>query len=188
MKNIFILGTCRTGKTTFSKILQKELDNYQILEVDSIISALQSTFDNIEIGFIHDNLKNNKLSEFLSILIEKFQTRLGCEYNFIINSDSILPEDLIKYFDFSSIIVYYFVNSKLTVDQMFENCRNYDNKNQWTFKRTDEQLRKHLRIAKEFEIEIINQCKKYNIECIDTSYKRDTLFKNLVNDIKNKLD
>lgn len=24
MKNIMILGTCRTGKTTFSKLLQKE--------------------------------------------------------------------------------------------------------------------------------------------------------------------
>lgn len=72
MKNILILGTCRTGKTTFSKMLQKNLENYQIIEVDSIIAALQKTFDNIQIGFIHDNLENNKLSEFISILIEKF--------------------------------------------------------------------------------------------------------------------
>lgn len=57
-----ILGTCRTGKTTFSKLLQKQLKNYQIMEADSIISALQSTFNGIQIGFAHDELKDNKLT------------------------------------------------------------------------------------------------------------------------------
>lgn len=188
MKNILILGTCRTGKTTFSKMLQKELDNYQILEVDSIISALQRTFDDIEIGFIHDNLENNKLTEFMSILIEKFQARLGNEYGFIINSDSILPEDLIKYFDLDNTIVYYFVSPNLTVDEIVENCRNYDNLNQWTTKRTDEQLSNHLKIAKDFEIKIIEQCKKYNIKCIDTSHNREIIFKQLLDDIKRILN
>lgn len=47
MKNIMILGTCRTGKTIFSKLLHKQLNNYEIIEVDSIISALQSTFEGI---------------------------------------------------------------------------------------------------------------------------------------------
>lgn len=56
MKNIMTLGTCRTGKTTFSKLLYRELNNYEIIEVDSIISALQSTFEGIQIGFAHDDL------------------------------------------------------------------------------------------------------------------------------------
>ena len=86
-----ILGTCRTGKTTFSKLLHKELNIYQIIEVDSIISALQSTFDGIQIGFAHDDLKDNKLSEFMNILLEKNKSRLGKEYSYIINSDSIMP-------------------------------------------------------------------------------------------------
>ena len=188
MKNILILGTCRTGKTTFSKILQKELDNYQILEVDCIISALQKTFENIQVGFIHDNLENNKLPEFMSALLKKFQRKLGNEYGFIINSDSILPEDLIKHFDLSNTIVYYFVSQNLTVSEIVENCRNYDDLNQWTYKRTDEQLSKHFEIAKEFEIKIIEQCKKYNIECIDTSHNREIIFKHLLNDTRNKLN
>lgn len=41
MKNIMVLGICRTGKTTFSRMIQKEFPNYQIIEVDTIISALQ---------------------------------------------------------------------------------------------------------------------------------------------------
>ena len=57
MKNIMIFGICRTGKTTFSRMIQKKLRNYQIIEVDTIISALQKTIPDIPIGFIHDNLK-----------------------------------------------------------------------------------------------------------------------------------
>ena len=49
MKNIMILGICRTGKTTFSKMIQKEFNNYQIIEVDTIISALQKTIPNLSL-------------------------------------------------------------------------------------------------------------------------------------------
>ena len=71
MKNIMILGICRTGKTTFSKMIQKKFPNYQIIEVDTIISALQKTIPDVPIGFIHDNLQENKLPQFLNLLIQK---------------------------------------------------------------------------------------------------------------------
>lgn len=187
MKNIMILGTCRTGKTTFSKLLQKELNNYQIMEVDSIISALQSTFYGIQIGFAHDDLKDNKLAQFMNTLIKKNKNRLGNEYGYIINSDSIMPEDLINYFDLSNTIIYYFVNSKLAVEEIFNNCRYYDDENQWTSKRTNENLLNHIKKAKEFENQIIKQCKKYNIKYIDTSYNRENIFKELLSEIKRNI-
>lgn len=187
MKNIMILGTCRSGKTTFSKLLQKRLNNYQIIEVDAIISALQSTFNGIQIGFAHDCLEDNKLSEFINILLKKNQTRLGDEYSYIINSDSIMPEDLINYFDLSNTIVYYFVSPKLTIEEIFNNCRYYDDKNQWTSKRTNENLLNHIKKAKEFENTIIEQCTKYNIKYIDTSYNREKIFNDLLVEIEGNI-
>ena len=82
MKNIMILGICRTGKTTFSKMIQKEFSNYQIIEVDTIISALQRTIPNISIGFIHDNLKENRLPKFLNLFIQKNINKNGKELGF----------------------------------------------------------------------------------------------------------
>lgn len=41
MKTIMIFGLCRTGKSTFSRMIQEKYKNYQIIEVDTIISALQ---------------------------------------------------------------------------------------------------------------------------------------------------
>ena len=135
MKNIMIFGICRTGKTTFSRMIQKKLRNYQIIEVDTIISALQKTIPDIPIGFIHDNLKENKLPEFLNLFIQKNINKNGKELGFIINGDSILPEDLSKYFDLKEMIVYYFVTEKLSPEQILENCRKFDSKLEWNTRR-----------------------------------------------------
>ena len=188
MKNIMILGICRTGKTTFSKMIQKEFNNYQIIEVDTIISALKKTIPNIPIGFIHDNLKENKLPEFLNLLIEKNINKNGKELCFIINVDSILPEDWFKYFDLKEMIVYYFVAEKLSVQQILENCRKFDSKEEWTTRRSDEQLLNHFKFYKNVEKKIIKDCKKYNIKCIDISTNRQTIFKQLLDEIKQEIN
>lgn len=187
MKNIMILGICRTGKTTFSKMIQKEFQNYQIVEVDTIISALQKTVPDVPIGFIHDNLQENKLPEFLNLLIQKNINKNGKELGFIINGDSIMPKDLIKYFDLTNIEVYYFVAEKLSPEQILENCRKYDSKEEWTTRRTDQQLLKHFTFYKDIEKKIISDCNKYNIKYIDTSEDREVVFNQLLEKIKEEL-
>ena len=188
MKTILILGICRTGKTTFSRMIQKEFRNYQIIEVDTIISALQRTVVNVPIGFIHDNLQENKLPEFLNLLIQKNINKNGKELGYIANADSILPEDLHKYFDLKNMIVYYFVTEKLSPEQILENCRKFDSDEEWTTRRTDEELLKHFKFYKKIEKTIINDCKKYNIKCIDTSENRDIVLNKLLVDLKNELN
>lgn len=187
MKNILILGICRTGKSTFSKMLQKEFRNYQIIEVDTIISALQKTIPNIPIGFIHDKLKENKLPEFLNLFIQKNINKSGKELGFIINGDSILPEDLLKYFDLNNMIIYYFVTEKLSSKQILENCRKFDSKEEWTTRRTDKELLNHFEFYKDIEKKIISDCKKYNIKCIDTSENRQLIFNQLLDEVRNEL-
>ncbi len=188
MKNILILGICRTGKTTFSKMIQKEFSNYQIIEVDTIISALQRTVPNVPIGFIHDNLKENRLPEFLNLLIQKNINKNGKELGFIINGDSILPEDLFKYFNLNDMIVYYFVTEKLSPEQILENCRKFDSKEEWTARRSDEELLNHFKFYKNIEKKIIRECKKYNIKCIDTSENRKMVLSQLLDEVKSKLN
>ena len=188
MKNILIFGICRTGKSTFSKMIQKEFTNYQIIEVDTIISALQKTIPNIPIGFIHDNLKENKLPEFLNLFIQKNINKNGKELGFIINGDSIMPDDLFKYFDLKNTIVYYFVTEKLSPNQILENCRKHDLSEEWTTRRTDEELLNHFKFYKKIENKIIADCKKYNIKCIDTSENRKIILNELLEDLKKELN
>ena len=187
MKNIIIFGICRTGKSTFSKMIQKEFKNYQIIEVDTIISALQKTVPDLPIGFIHDNLKENKLPEFLNLLIQKNINKNGEDLGFIINGDSILPEDLLKYFDLKNVIVYYFVTEKLSPEQILQNCRKFDSEKEWTTRRTDTELLDHFRFYKNIEKEIIMECQKYNIKYVDTSENREMKLNQLLDNVKMQL-
>ena len=187
MKNIIIFGICRTGKSTISKMIQKEFKNYQIIEVDTIISALQKTIPDLPIGFIHDNLKENKLPEFLNLLIQKNINKNGEDLGFIINGDSILPEDLLKYFDLKNVIVYYFVTEKLSPEQILQNCRKFDSEKEWTTRRTDTELLDHFRFYKNIEKEIIMECQKYNIKYVDTSENREMKLNQLLDNVKMQL-
>ena len=153
MKNIMILGICRTGKSTFSKMIQKKFNYYQIIEVDTIISALQKTIPSIPIGFIHDNLPENKLPQFLNLLIQKNINKSGNDYGFIIN-----------------------------------NCRKYDNKEEWTARRNDNKLIEHFTFYKSIEKKIILDCKKYGIKCIDMSHNRNKILNDLLDEITLQID
>ena len=144
MKTIMIFGLCRTGKSTFSRMIQEKYKNYQIIEVDTIISALQKTVENIPIGFIHDKLEENKLPQFLNLLIQKNIQKNHNELGLIVNGDSIMPEDLVKYFNLENTKVYYFVHPELSSEEIVKRCRKYDNNNDWTTRRSDEQLIKHM--------------------------------------------
>lgn len=187
MKNIMILGICRTGKSTFSRMIQREFPNYQIIEVDTIISALQKTIPDIPIGFIHDNLTENKLPQFLNLFIEKNMNKNGKYLNFIINADSILPQDLVKYFNLENTVVYYFVNSKLTSKEILDNCRKYDGIEDWTIRRSDNEILKHMDFYKPIEQQIIEDCTKYGFNCIDTSIDRDKVLNKLLQNLKGDL-
>ena len=187
MKNIMILGICRTGKTTFSRMIQKEFTNYQIIEVDTIIASLQKIVPNLPIGFIHDHLKENRLPEFLNLLIQKNISKNGKELGFIINGDSILPEDLVKFSDLKDMLVYYFVTEKLSCEQILANCRNFDAKEEWTTRRSDAELLHHFKFYKNIEQQIIRDCKKYHFKCIDTSENRQETFAQLLDEVEREL-
>ena len=186
--NILIFGICRSGKSTFSKKIYDEFSNCQIIEVDTILAALQESMNKKEsIGFIHDNIENNCLPIFLNSLLRRNNQKCDNEYNFVVNADSIMPRDLIKYFDLEKTIVYYFVNPSLSPFEILNNCRKYDKETEWTYRKSDEEILQHLQFYKKVEREIIDECKQYGFRCIDTSENREEIFFKLMKELKSVL-
>lgn len=190
IRNILIFGICGTGKTIFSRMIQREFKSYQTIEVNTIISALQKVMSEIPIGFIHDDIKENRLPEFLNLLIQNNIKKNGEESGFIVNGDSILPEDIIKFFDLKDMMVYYFVSEKSSPKDLLENCRKLDTEEEWITEKSDEELLKHFVFYKDMEKKIINDCKKYGIRCIDTSESKDiiSLSEQLLDELKTEFN
>ena len=70
MKNIIILGTARSGKTTLANMLHKEY-NYSIVSIDSFVSALRDGFPNLGIAHSNTEEKFKLLPKFVLTYMNK---------------------------------------------------------------------------------------------------------------------
>lgn len=184
MKNIFILGVSRTGKSTLTKKIKQEFPYYKTIPLDFIINAYKKTFDDKKLGYSKDHLPENKLSLFIKNIMDEFS-----KYNdisFIIEGDSILPDDYHQYFDSEQNICFFLINTK-TPEQKLQDCRQYDNKNDWSTRRTNQELLKHFEEDEKIQEKIIKQAKKYNYEIIDISKNREQKLEMIYQQIKSKL-
>lgn len=75
----------------------------------------------------------------------------------------------------------------ITAEEVVKNWRKYDTELDWTKKKSDVEL---LKIAED-EInkskQLKEECEKYNIKFIDTSFNRNETLNKLLEDIKNSI-
>ena len=99
----------------------------------------------------------------------------------------IVAKNAVKFFNQDSTIIIYLGYPKLTPKEAFENYRKYEKKTDWTVRRTDEQLlefaEEWTQNSKTFE----QDCRKYSVRFVDTSYNREEVLKNLINELKEEL-
>ena len=97
MKNIFIAGVARSGKSTLSKkFLEKE--KYNHIPLDYFTSSLKHNFKETKItsNVVIDRESSKNLSLLLSRVIDIMN---GSDELFIIDSAHIMPKDIIEYLD-----------------------------------------------------------------------------------------
>lgn len=166
MKNIFIAGVARSGKSTLAKKL-KENKEYNHIPLDYFTSSLKHNFPNTKIvsSVVIDSESSKNLSILLSRVIEIMNNQ---EEKFIIDSAHILPRDIINYLDRDKWDIYFVGYPNITAEDKLAIIRIYDSEFDWTFKKSDEELldilEQLIRISKDME----SECKKHNITFIDT--------------------
>lgn len=179
MKNIFISGVARSGKSTLSKKI-RENKNYNYVPLDYFTSSLKRNFKEIGItsNVVIDKDSSKKLALLLSIVVEIMDTT---DERFLIDSAHILPEDIINYLDRDKWDIYYVGYPNITAEEKFDIIRKYDTEHDWTFKRTDKELFEIVEELIQLSNEIKNKCEKLNITFIDTSKDINTEIDKVLN-------
>ena len=97
MKNIFIGGAAKSGKSTIAeKICSKE--NYNHIPLDYFTASLKRNFP--DVGIRSNVLIEGETSPKLALLLSTvFNIIDDTEEKFIIDSAHIMPKDIIKYID-----------------------------------------------------------------------------------------
>ena len=182
MKNIIIFGEPRSGKSTLANMIVDKY-NYQVIHVDSIRDTFKKIYP--ELNIAPDKAMKNKrfqlfLQEYLFMNSKKEERN---KYGYVMEGCETSVCDCNRLYNNDNNIIYYLAQVDITPEQLFNNIRENDSKQDWTFKRSDDEL---IKIAKKLILNgkrIKKECEKYNIKFFDTSYNREEVLNNILNDI-----
>jgi AAA+ ATPase superfamily predicted ATPase len=184
-KNILIIGSARSGKTTLAKKLVKE-KGYSLISIDNIVSGFEAF---PELNIRHDNGDVDTASNLAPFLIKYF-TELsegdafydGIKY--VIEGTHIDFEKLMPFLQSDKYKKKYEIigltYNKITKEKMFEDIKKYDTEDDWTYYVSDEDLVGDVRYFLERNKFFNDKFKDYNIKSFDTSKDRESTLYEIV--------
>lgn len=166
MKNIFIGGVARAGKSTIAENISKN-NIYNHIPVDYIATSFSENFPESGINnrVVIDNGSVN-LSLFLSTIVKYIDES---DEKFVLDSAHVMPHDIIKYLDREKWDIYFVGYPNIEPAVKFDIIRKYENKISWTRNFNDNKMLELTKELVKLSKIIEEECKKYKIVFIDTS-------------------
>lgn len=183
-KHIMIAGVPRAGKTTLCSYLANS-GKYQHLAMDAIVIGLEVAFP--ETGVIHTDCW-----DFISTSKKwiKFIKEMGSNTNYdklpyrlALDMYHITPQDYNDNIDKKCSDIYFLGYPNISLEEKFEQIRKFDTMYDWTSKRDDAIVKKHIQEYIEISKWLQEECKKYELPFIDVSIDREKILKQLANKI-----
>ena len=180
MKNLLILGAARGGKTTLARLVNEKF-GYGIIAVDAFVSAFEKTFP--QLGIKHHSPEAKKIAPFVFAYLDALEYNHP-EARFVVDGYHIplnyAAEKINR--DLWEVIVLGYPG--LSPKEALANVRKYEQKFDYTKAMRDEEVlnmvKRHINHSKEFALE----CKKYNFRFVDTSYDRDKVLADLLQELE----
>lgn len=185
--NMIIAGVPRAGKSTISHILSKEY-GFQHVSMDSIIAGFEKCFPDTGVNTYQglsslDTLRviSSKMAPFVRAMLD------SGEYDefapgMVLDMYQLLPEDYEKYIRGANCEIVYFITSDVTPEERFLIQKKYDTEKDYTFYKSDEELREGAEYIVEQSLLMKNQCEKYGLPYYETAREREQVFQRFLRD------
>ncbi len=174
LKNIFLIGPSRAGKTTFAKELCEH--GYNHLVMDAVIETMAECFP--ESGIRHGNLESPEFKRFLESYCRN-TFKYGIPY--IVDLEVLSPKFASTLIDKEESTVVYLGYSSITAQEKLAQVRRYDTRFDWTRNLTDEELLSMFDKLISKSQSIKEEASLYGFTYIDTSFNREGKFKDFIN-------
>lgn len=174
LKNIFLIGPSRCGKTTTATFLQEQY-GYTHIIMDAVIETMNEIAP--EMGIRHGNLESEEFKRFISSYTKNVFKYT--KHN-IIDLEILSPsfaKDMINEDESTAIYMGY---PSITPEEKLQQMRKYDTKFDWTRNLSDEELIKFLTNNINRSRNTRDEAIKYGFEFIDTSFNREEIIKNSI--------
>lgn len=179
--NIIIAGVPRAGKSTISRCLSKQY-GYQHISMDSIISGFEKCFPETGVNTYSGlssmdtlHLISGKMAPFVRVMLDSGEYD-EFEPGMALDMYQLLPEDYMKYIHGANCEIVYLITSDVTPEERFLIQKKYDTEKDYTFYKSDEELREGAEYIVEQSLYIKEQCQKYGLPYIETARDREQTF------------
>lgn len=186
MKNVVIIGSPRSGKSTLAKKLFERDKRYSIIGSDEVRDSFDKVFPELQINDRNDEGTRTKFPIFMNKLLEYLSENNIRNIYYIFEGYFSYFEQAVNLFDKNKCILIFMGKAELTEEELFQNIRKHAyEKDDWTIDRGDEELRgyckNYLKMSKEYK----EKCLKNNEIYIDTSFNHDEVIEEYVEKILN---
>ena len=185
--NIIIAGVPRAGKSTVSHMLFEKY-GYQHVSMDSIIAGFEKCFPETGVS-TYQGLSSLETLRVISSKMAPFVRAMldSSEYDeftpgMVLDMYQLLPEDYDKYIRGANCEIVYFITSDVTPEERFIIQKKYDTEKDYTFYKSDEELREGAEYIVEQSILIKEQCEKYGLRYYETARERELVFQQFLHD------
>ena len=165
-KNVFVGGVARSGKSTFSKRMC-EMNKYNRFPLDYVISSLKNNFPECNISnSVVIGESSEKIALLLSTIVKIMNSK---DEKYIIDSAHVMPSDIVPYLDRDKWDIYFIGYPNISKFTKFSTIRKYDDKTDWTSRRSDEELLSIVEKLISISKKIQEECEELDVPFIDTS-------------------
>lgn len=171
LKNIYLVGPSRCGKTTTASILQEKY-GYTHIIMDAVIETMSEVAP--QLGIKHGNLESEEFRNFL-ILYSKNLFKYT-RHN-IIDLEVLNPSFAKAMINADESTAIYMGYPSITPEEKLQQMRKYDSKFDWTRNLSDEELIKLLTTHIETSRKLQEEATNHGFEFIDTSFNREEVIR-----------
>ena len=185
--NIIIAGVPRAGKSTLSHLLSTRY-GYQHISMDTIIAGFEKCFPETGVNTYQglssmDTLRviSGKMAPFVRAMLDSAEYD-EFEPGMVLDMYQLLPEDYDKYIRGANCEIIYLITSDVTPEERFLIQKKYDTEKDYTFYKSDEELRAGAGYIVEQSKLMKEQCEKYHIPYYETAHDRDKVIQKLIDE------
>ena len=181
MKNIYIIGVPRSGKSTLSKLIKEKYPIYNQISFETIRNGFIESQPELNMGNRNSEARRQILPKYI-ITFAEWNNRI-LSYPTLIEGDFCSIEELVKLIKSEDLIICLGLGRR-NMEEIINGIRKNDTSSDYTNKWTDGQIEKHFHdIIKKDSINY-NYCLKNNIKYYDTYTNRNEVFDQILSNIE----
>ena len=176
--NIIIAGVPRAGKSTISHLLSKRY-GYQHISMDSIIAGFEKCFPETGVNTYQglsslETLRviSSKMAPFVRAMLDSGEYD-EFEPGMVLDMYQLLPEDYDRHIRGANCEIAYFITSDVSPEERFLIQKKYDTEKDYSFYKSDEELREGAECIVEQSIIMRKQCEQLGLKYYETATERE---------------